>query len=133
MKMKIFISIFFLTGVTLFSAFPAEAHYAGQSAPVASLHIASSILHLTGFALMGIISELYRCYGHSEISSWTLIAPFALLMSHAHVPLQSDNGLIFAMGFVAAGYLVAILPALFICPSIKRFIESQQADSRRQN
>ena len=128
--MKILLSIYFLAGVTLLTAFPAEAHYAGHDATVASLHIAASVLHITGFAVMGIMSEIYRCYGGSGIYSWALIAPFVLLTSHAHVPLQSDNGLNFAMGFVAAGYLVAILTALFFCPSIKRFIESQQADSR---
>ena len=131
--MKIFLSICFLAGVTLLTAFPAEAHHAGHVAPVASLHIAASVLHLISFAVMGIMCGLYRFYGGSVIYSWALIAPLALLMSHAHVPLQSDNGLNFAMGFVAAGYLVSILPALLICPSIKRYIESQRADSRLQN
>tara|TARA_Y100001934_G_C12109871_1_gene657964 strand:- start:114 stop:509 length:396 start_codon:yes stop_codon:yes gene_type:complete len=131
--MKISLSFCFLAGVTLLTAFSAEAHQAGHGASVASFHIAASGLHLISFAVMGIICGLYRCYGGSRIYSWALIAPFALLMSHAHVPLQSEIGLNFAMGFVAAGYFVAILPALFICPSIKRFIESQQADNRLQN
>ena len=123
------LSIFFLAGLNLFTTFPAEAHYAGQGTPVASLHIATSILHLASFAVMGIISGLYRCIGGSGVYIWIFIAPFALLMSHAHVPLECDNGLNFALGFAASGYLVAILSALFICPSIKRIIKSQQVDN----
>ena len=52
--------------------------------------------------------ELYRCYDGSSVYGWTFIAPFALLLSHAHVPFQSGNGLIFAMGFAAAGYSYSV-------------------------
>ena len=129
--MKMSLGIFLLAGLTLFFPPPAEAHTPGEGVPVAFLHIAANILHLTSFAFMGIMCELYRCYGGSGIYSWTFIAPFALLLSHAHVPLQSDNGLTFAMGFAAAGYFIAILFAWCFCPVIKRFLRSQQADSQR--
>ena len=131
--MKISLGIFLLAGLTLFFPPPAEAHTLGEDVPVAFLHIAASILHLTSFAVMGIVCELYRFYGGSGTYSWAFIAPFALLLSHAHVPLQSDNGLTFAMGFAAAGYFVAMLFGRFICPSVKRLLGPQQANSQRKN
>ena len=129
--MKMSLGIFLLAGLTLFFPPPAEAHTPGEDVPVAFFHIAASILHITSFAVMGIMCELYRCYGGSSFYGWTSIAPFTLLLSHAHVPFQSGNGLIFAMGFAAAGYFIAILFAWFFRPVIKRFLGSQQADSQR--
>tara|TARA_B100000676_G_scaffold136893_1_gene135661 strand:- start:8441 stop:8851 length:411 start_codon:yes stop_codon:yes gene_type:complete len=128
--MKMSLGIFLLAGLTLFFPHPAEAHTPGEDIPVAFLHIAASIMHLTSFAVMGIMCELYRCYDGSGVYGWTFIAPFALLLSHAHVPFQSGNGLIFAMGFAAAGYFIAILFAWCFSPVIKRFLGSQQADSQ---
>ena len=129
--MKMSLGIFLLAGLTLFVPPPAEAHTPVGDIPVAFLHIATSILHLSSFAVMGIMCELYRCYDDSGFYGWIFIAPFALFISHAHVPFQSGNGLIFAMGFAAAGYFIAILFAWCIRPVIKRFLGSQQADSQR--
>ena len=90
--MKMSLGIFLLAGLTLFVPPPAEAHTPVEDIPVAFLHIATSILHLSSFAVMGIMCELYRCYDGSGFYGWTLIAPFALLLSYAHVPFQSGNG-----------------------------------------
>ena len=125
--------MFSLAGLTLFFLSPAEAHFPSETDPIAFFHIASNVLHLTSFAVMGIMCELYRGYSGGSNYGWIFIAPFALLLSHAHVPFQSVDGLMFAMGFVAAGYFVAILCAWFFRPVMKRFFETQQADSESRN
>ena len=127
--MRLSLGMFSLAGLTLFFLSPAEAHFPGETAPIAFLHIAFNVLHLTSFAFMGIMCELYRGYSGGSIYGWIFIAPFALLLSHAHVPFQSGDGLMFAMGFAAAGYIVAMLFAWFFRPVMKRFFETQQADS----
>ena len=126
--MKMSLGIFLLAGLTLFVPPPAEAHTPVEDIPVAFLHIATSILHLSSFAVMGIMCELYRGYSGGSIYGWIFIAPFAFLLSHAHVPFQSGDGLMFAMGFATAGYIVAILFAWFFRPVIRRFLGTQQAD-----
>ena len=131
--MRLSVGMCSLAGLILFLWSPAEAHLPSETDPIAFLHIASNVLHLTSFAVMGIMCELYRGYSGGSNYGWIFIAPFALLLSHAHVPFQSGNGLIFALGFVAAGYFVAILFAWFFRPVMKRFFETQQADSKSRN
>ena len=126
--MRLSLGIFLLAGLTLFLLSPAEAHFPGETAPIAFLHTAFNVLHLTSFAFMGIMCELYRGYSGVSIYGWICIAPFARLLSHAHVPIHSVDGLMFAMDFAATGYIVAILFAWFFRPVIRRFLGTQQAD-----
>ena len=101
------ISIIALT-MSIGSASSAIAHDAALASS-AALHILSNGEHLSGFFFIGVLVGLFvgLTGGWRESGVfWIAAVPFFLLSSDSHVSLIEPGGIIFAIGFLSAGFLI---------------------------
>ena len=90
------------------SASFASAHDA-DLASSAALHILSNGEHFSGFFFIGVLVGLFVSLAGGWRKSgviWITAVPFFLLSSDSHVSLIEPGGIIFAIGFLSAGFLI---------------------------
>ena len=100
-------SIMALTALIATTPF-ATAHDAGPGSS-AVLHILSNGEHFSGFlfigVLLGLLISLAGGWRESRVG-WMAAVPFFLLSSDSHVSLIEPGGIIFAVGFLSAGFFI---------------------------
>ena len=75
----------------------------------AALHILSNGEHFSGFLFIGVLLGLFVSLSGSWRKSgfvWMATVPFFLLSSDSHLPLIEPGGIIFAVGFLSAGFFI---------------------------
>ena len=86
----------------------AIAHDADPSSS-AALHILSKGEHFSGFLFIGVLVGLFVSlaggWRRSGVIRMTAV-PFFLISSDSHVSLIGPGGIIFAVGFLSAGFLI---------------------------
>lgn len=98
-------------GLLLFVVFvvtPVSA-LAHPAAPGSSgfLHALASADHFTGFFVIGAMCGLYLHLFRGRLYVYGSLLPFVLLASHDHAPVADQAGLVFALGFLGAGFVIA--------------------------
>lgn len=111
-----FIASIVLSATTA-SAAMAHEPLAGDSGV---LHVLARADHFAGFVIIGAMSGLYLYLSRDRLYLFGCVLPFVILASHAHAPITSQAGLVFAMGFLSAGFLIAYAAALFGMALIKQ-------------
>ena len=88
----------------------AVAHEATPGSP-GFWHVLSDAGHFVEFLVIGAMSGLYvRRFGGRLYVCGSLL-PLVLLASHLHVPITGGAGLLFAFGFLGAGFVLAAATA----------------------
>ncbi len=90
------------------AAVAAPDHAAGGSG---FLHVVGDANHFTGFLLAGAMGGFYVHLSGRWLLPCATMLPLAVLASHAHAPVTTGDGLLFASGFLAAGLLLALAAA----------------------
>ena len=88
----------------------AEAHEI-HSESSGFLHALSGAGHFAGFFILGAMGGFYVCLFKGRIYIIGAALFFMLLASHAHVPIPTPAGLLFALGFLGAGAIIALAAA----------------------
>lgn len=106
----------------VFSLVPLGAAMAHDAASGDSglLHVLSDGGHVTGFFILGAMSGLYLYFVRGHAFIFLSVLPLMLLASHAHLPITTPAGLVFALGFLAGGFIVAFVAAELSTALIKR-------------
>ena len=94
-------------------AAPLSAAFAHEASADGSglLHGLSGPEHLAGFALMGAMGGLYVHLFGGQLYIGMNLAIFTLMASHVHLPLTTQAGQVFAMGYLGFGLFAAFLSA----------------------
>ena len=94
---------------TLIATTPFAIAHDADPGSSAALHILSNGEHFSGFLFIGVLVGLFVSLAGGWRKSgvvWMAAVPFFLLSSDSHVPLIEPGGIIFAIGFLSAGFFI---------------------------
>lgn len=105
---------------------------AHEAAPGSSgfLHVVGHVGHFVPFLIVGAMGGIYLYLFGGWISVGAAMLPLAVLSSHSHAPISTSEGLVFAGGFVTAGFVNAIVAARLVCALFAR-LGIRRADTKR--
>lgn len=74
-------------------------------------HVLAGAGHFVEFLVIGAMGGLYLRRFGGRLYVYGSLLPLVLLASHLHVPITGEAGLLFALGFLGAGFVVAAATA----------------------
>ena len=95
--------------ITLIATTPFAIAHDADPESSAALHILSNGEHFSGFLFIGVLVGLFVSLSGGWRKSGVVCmaaVPFFLLSSDSHVPLIEPGGIIFAIGFLSAGFFI---------------------------
>ena len=98
--------------ITLIATTPFAIAHDADPGSSAALHILSNGEHFSGFLFIGVLVGLFVSLSGGWRESgvvWMAAGPFFLLSSDSHVPLIEPGGIIFAIGFLSAGFFIMFI------------------------